>query len=246
MKKGEIMKIGILEDSETFANALKDILILKKHEVHLLYKHPLMMNQTDIENLDVLILDIYLGSNYGVNIVNQIKKIDLFLTIIIVTASPNQRLKETLKGLGVHYFIEKPFHYEELDNILKEIEEFSFIIENFLKPEGQQEKNILLLTDIPNVKILKKLKRLKIEDLNGYDFENDGNNEYYLEFSLFNNVDFLYKILNTFAYFPKRKKIILHIKNSIEELKFECDKNPILKDFIHEKCYLVANSLKVS
>ncbi|MEO0288449.1 MAG: response regulator [candidate division WOR-3 bacterium] len=239
------MKIGILEDSETFANALRDILVLKKHEVFLLYKHPLMINQTDIENLDVLILDIYLGSNYGINIINQLKKMDLFLTIIIVTASPSQKLKDTLKDLGVHYFIEKPFHYEELDGILKEIEEFYFIIENFLKAEDQ-EKNILLLTDIPNVKILKKLKRLKIDDLVDFDFEHDLNDNYYLEFSIFNTTDSYYKIFNKLSSISNRKKIVLHLKNNIEELKIECDKNPVLKNFILKKCYLVSNSLKVS
>ncbi|MEJ5306859.1 MAG: response regulator [candidate division WOR-3 bacterium] len=239
------MKIGILEDSETFANALRDILVLKKHVVHLLYKHPLMISKTDIENLDVLILDIYLGSNYGINIINQLKKMDLFLTIVIVTASPNQNLKDILKGLGVHYLIEKPFHYEELDGILKEIEEFYFIIENFLKAEDH-EKNILLLTDTPNVKILKRLKRLKIEEFLDFDFENDQDNNYYLEFSLLNNSDHIYKIIDKLKFIQKRKKIVLHLKNSIEELKSECDKNRILKNFIHEKCYLVSNSLKVS
>ncbi|MEO0233786.1 MAG: response regulator [candidate division WOR-3 bacterium] len=239
------MKIGILEDSETFANALRDILVLKKHEVFLLYKHPLMINQNDIENLDVLILDIYLGSNYGINIINQIKRIDLFLTVIIVTASPTQMLKDTLKGLGVHYFIEKPFHYEELDGILKEIEEFYFIIKNFLKTEDH-EKNILLLTDIPNVKILKQLKRLKIDELVDFDFENDQNDKYYIEFSIVNNIDSVYKIFNRLSSIQNRKKIVLHLKSNIEELKFECDKNPLLKNFILEKCYLVSNSLKVS
>jgi len=68
------MKIGLIEDNETFANALKDILILKKHEVYLLNKHPLFIKSNEIETLDVLIIDIFLGSNYGIKYNKSVKK----------------------------------------------------------------------------------------------------------------------------------------------------------------------------
>lgn len=243
-KKGVIMKIGLIEDNETFANALKDILILKKHEVYLLNKHPLFIKSNEIETLDVLIIDIFLGSNYGINIINQLKRMELFLTFIVVTASPNQKIKDLLKELNVNYIIEKPFHYEQLDRILKEIEEYKFIIENFLN-DGRMEKNILLLTKIPEIKIFKSLKKIKIEDLENIDFEKMDGTNFYIQIetlNIFNN----FLIIKKLESLPQNKKLILKTNLNIDELKKSCETNTFLKSLVLRKCYLVSETLNVS
>lgn len=238
------MKIGIIEDNETFANALKDILVLKKYQVYLLDKHPLFLKPNEIENLDVLIIDIFLGSNSSLNIINQLKKMDLFLTFIVVTASLNQKVKDLLKELDVSYIIEKPFHYEQLDRILKEVEEYKFIIENFLN-DGRMEKNILLLTRIPEMKIFKSLKWIKIEDLEDTYLDRIKEENFYLEIKNLNTLN-NYLLIKRLESLPESKKLILKIKVNIDELKKSCEKNPILKSFIVRKCYLVTETLNVS
>lgn len=117
------MRLFIVDDSK----------ILRSHLVDMLseFKEINVVGQTQyaceavryIENLnpDVVILDIRMPDGNGIDILEEIRKINNFTKIIIFTNYPYVQYKKRCMELGADFFFHKATEFEELIEVLKKL-----------------------------------------------------------------------------------------------------------------------------
>ena len=107
------MKIFLLEDDYSLNEAIKEIIQLENHSVENFYDGETAFSK--ISNDFVLyILDINIPNINGLEILKQIKQINLKTKVIIISANINIDLIREAYTLGCDDYIKKPFNIEEL------------------------------------------------------------------------------------------------------------------------------------
>lgn len=107
-------KILIIEDEKDIVIFLKEILKGEGYEVFSVENGKEAQGLMDNESFDLVILDMLLPGEHGINIVNYIR--DHFFTPIIITSGIYSR-KEILKGMedsNIKDFFPKPFNVKDL------------------------------------------------------------------------------------------------------------------------------------
>lgn len=243
-EKGVVMKIGIIENNSIFAKSLKDILVLKKYDVYLFENYPIFFKYRNIDTFDVIILDIYLDDRYAVLILEKIRSLNLFATLIIVTVRDRKLLEEYDDYLNSFYILEKPFHFEQLETILDQIKKITYIINNFVL-QKDINKNVLVLLKIPEVKILKNFVILDLNQLKNFDFKNSKDKIFYLNIKD-NFMDYFYYIFQIVERKDLKNKFIININENIDKIKEYSLTNRLLENFLFNNAYLVSCNLSVS
>ena len=72
---------------------------------------------------DVIILDIRLGEESGIDFLEMIKDIDLKTKIIMLTNYPYKQYRDKCKRLGADYFLNKSTEFDSLQNIIISMKE---------------------------------------------------------------------------------------------------------------------------
>lgn len=107
-------KILIIEDEKDIVIFLKEILKGEGYEVFSVENGKEAQALMDNESFDLVILDMLLPGEHGINIVNYIR--DHFFTPIIITSGIYSR-NEILKGMedsNIKGFFPKPFNVKDL------------------------------------------------------------------------------------------------------------------------------------
>ena len=107
------MKIFLLEDDYSLNEAIKEIIQLENHIVDNFYDGDVAFNNIS-NDYDLYILDINIPNINGLEILKQIKQINLKTKVIIISANINIDLIREAYTLGCDDYIKKPFNIEEL------------------------------------------------------------------------------------------------------------------------------------
>ena len=111
--KGKIM---LVDDSDNLRYVIKDYLEMSGYEV-VDFSDGEIASKTFNRNLfDLCIIDIMMPGKDGFSLLQDIRKIDDFIPVIILTARASK--EERIKGfkLGCDDYVAKPFDLEELEN----------------------------------------------------------------------------------------------------------------------------------
>lgn len=108
------MKILIVEDETGIANFLKQGLEEEGYEVILANNGKIGYELSQIEKVDLILLDWIMPKMSGIEVCKAIRKTDKKTPIIFLTAKDT--VEETIEGLkaGANDYIKKPFSFEEL------------------------------------------------------------------------------------------------------------------------------------
>ncbi len=107
------MKIFLLEDDYSLNEAIKEIIQLENHSVENFYDGETAFSKIS-NDFDLYILDINIPNINGLEILKQIKQINLKTKVIIISANINIDLIREAYTLGCDDYIKKPFDIEEL------------------------------------------------------------------------------------------------------------------------------------
>ena len=111
-------KVLLAEDDHTMVSLLKTLLKMEGFEVIALDVNADVPSAVLRENPDALLMDVHLGQQSGVDIVQAIRKNPALANVRIVMTS-GLNMKEECLQRGANYFLLKPFMPDDLLKVLK-------------------------------------------------------------------------------------------------------------------------------
>ena len=111
-------KVLLAEDDHTMVSLLKTLLKLEGFEVVELDVNADVPAAVQHENPDALLMDVHLGQQSGMDIVQAIRKNPALANVRIVMTSGLNVKEECLKH-GANHFLMKPFMPDDLLKLLK-------------------------------------------------------------------------------------------------------------------------------
>ena len=111
-------KVLLAEDDHTMVSLLKTLLKLEGYEVVALDVNADVPAAVQHENPDALLMDVHLGKQSGMDIVQAIRKNPALADVRIVMTSGLNVKDECLKH-GANHFLMKPFMPDDLLSLLK-------------------------------------------------------------------------------------------------------------------------------
>ena len=108
------MRILIVEDEESLALRIKNILETEKYNVQVAFDGESGMENALVGGFDLIILDILLPKYDGIQILNEIREQNLTTPVLLLTAKVT--VKDKVEGLdaGADDYLTKPFAIPEL------------------------------------------------------------------------------------------------------------------------------------
>ncbi len=108
------MRILLVEDEVSLAKSLKKILEHHNYNVDMVHNGLEVLDYIKTYSYDIVILDIMLPGIDGVNVLRQIREINLNIKIIMLTAKDLTEDKVYALDLGADDYMTKPFSSSEL------------------------------------------------------------------------------------------------------------------------------------
>ncbi len=121
-------KILVAEDDRNLSRSMDTWLTLEGFQVVTVYNGEEALNKLLLQKYDLLITDIAMPRLNGQELIEQIRKVNPKLPIMVVSGKLNEDLVEALHQLGVNYIIPKPIKPSEFRNFISELfpdEQFS-------------------------------------------------------------------------------------------------------------------------
>ncbi len=115
------MKILIVEDDRSSARLLKKNSEMWGHQVEVTTSGRSALQKVKQMNFDIVLLDIFLPDCHGVDLITQFKSIQHDMGIIAMTGHNSRELELKIRGLGIFYYLIKPFDMKSLKTILAHI-----------------------------------------------------------------------------------------------------------------------------
>jgi two-component system response regulator AtoC len=160
-------KILVVDDDKSICNLLKSVLDMEE------YTHRVAMSGEEARRLmasdrfDILISDIYLGDDSGLNLLAEMKETNPDAEVVIMTAQGSVETAVTAVHHGAFDYISKPFGVDDVLEILKRIEEkFQIVDSSSIGTEiaSSMPQTRILGTSPKMVEIYKKLARVAVID----------------------------------------------------------------------------------
>jgi two-component system response regulator PhoP len=109
------MRILVVEDEKILCHQIRNFFIEKRFVVDCAYNGENGFFLAKEYPIDVAIIDIGLPDFSGMDLIQQLRKSDIDMPILLLTA--RNRWQDKVEGLeaGADDYLSKPFHYEELE-----------------------------------------------------------------------------------------------------------------------------------
>lgn len=138
-----VMKdIFICEDHTIIIDGLK--LLFQQSPDYRIIGHSLtgvgVIEKLEKENPNILILDLNLKDSDGLELIEQIRKKNKSLKIVVLTMYPDEFLIERAKKLGANAYLQKSVSNDELLESLQKIETSEFYLSKALLEETERRK----------------------------------------------------------------------------------------------------------
>ena len=109
------MKVLIIEDSEEFSKSLLDFFNYDGHSTDLAPNLSSAYDYVAVSKFDIILLDIMLPDGDGRNFLKKIRKQNITIPVIVMTARSEVSDKIDLLDIGADDYIIKPFDLNELE-----------------------------------------------------------------------------------------------------------------------------------
>ena len=110
-------KVLIVEDDAVISNAIEKVLKKKGLEVAATDSGIGVMDLIKEHSPEVVLLDINLPGMSGLNILEEIKKQNPSLKVVMITAVIDHETEQKALNLGANAFLKKPFMVEVLERL---------------------------------------------------------------------------------------------------------------------------------
>ena len=114
MKEGVILKVLIVDDSVDLCSAIKKNLMNNNYEVDCAYDGKKGLRKALENNYDIILLDIMMPQMNGFKVLEELRKQQRAVPIILLTAKNDVSDKIAGLELGADDYIQKPFNIDEL------------------------------------------------------------------------------------------------------------------------------------
>ncbi|RMF58094.1 MAG: response regulator [Calditrichaeota bacterium] len=114
-------KILVAEDDRNLSKSIDTWLTLEGFEVVTVYNGGEALNKLLHQKYDLLITDIAMPHLNGLELINEIRRINPTLPIMVVSGKLNQELVEDLQQLGVNYILSKPIKPIEFRKMIETV-----------------------------------------------------------------------------------------------------------------------------
>lgn len=118
-------RVLLLDDEARLRRVLTKLLELDDHEVVAVADPNAGLRIIARESFDVVISDVVLGRDNGLDFVAQLRKSNKDLAVILITGEPNDATQQRAEALGVQAFLVKPITRNLLKATLASIEGMS-------------------------------------------------------------------------------------------------------------------------
>ncbi len=108
------MRILVIEDEEKVANFIQRGLEEEQYVVDVAYDGKSGLEMASVGEYDTIILDIMLPGKSGLDVLQELRAMDITTPIIILTARGSTEDRVRGLDLGADDYLPKPFHLEEL------------------------------------------------------------------------------------------------------------------------------------
>lgn len=232
------MRIAIIDDNVSFANVLKEILVLNGYQTRVFYDGLKLTEEKHLKSFDVILIDMFLPDIYGISLIKEIRSRHIDTIFIVITVDMDEKNEIELKNLGIKYILKKPFKFEDLKSILKSIDRVESMITEFIY-NCSMEKRLLFITDAQNFRIYEKVKKYNLTRLNSQ-IEKINNDETYLISGYKSNdlMDFLKKleIVSEKEVIPK---FIMIMNEDLKHFSNLLKNEPKTKEFILKNGFVI-------
>ena len=111
MSKGRIL---VVDDDQTIRVSVKNLLSEMGYSVETASNRMELFTALGANNPDVVLLDVYIGSENGIEMLQQMRSDGWLMPVLIMTAHSDVALAVTAMKEGAAEFIEKPFDVNHL------------------------------------------------------------------------------------------------------------------------------------
>lgn len=135
-KRGEDMKILIVEDDEKLRNSLSEGLVLKGYAIDAAADGESADEMAFCGNYDLIILDLNLPKMDGFSVLENLRKEKQDVPVLILSARDG--IDDKVKGLdlGANDYLTKPFHFAELEARVRSLLRRKTVVENTVLSSG--------------------------------------------------------------------------------------------------------------
>lgn len=115
------MRVLLVEDDERIAGFMKRGLEAEAYEVDLASEKSQTLMLTESCEYDTIIMDIFLGSDDGLEICQVLRQRSVGTPIVIMTAKDSAETRQASKEAGADAYLPKPFPFEDLLATIKHL-----------------------------------------------------------------------------------------------------------------------------
>ncbi len=133
-------KILIIEDEEILRFTFKSFLLNEGHEVMTAFDYSSALKFISKSEPDLIIADILLGGNTGIDILRKVKEKSMTCPVIMITGQPSIETAAESVRLGAYDYLPKPVEKHDLIKITNQALQYHSIIEAKDRMEVEKEK----------------------------------------------------------------------------------------------------------
>jgi DNA-binding NtrC family response regulator len=111
-------RILVVDDEIVVCDVLKDFLALQGHEVHTALNGRAAIAKVKMERPHIVLLDILMPGTNGLEVLQEIKRLDPRIGVIMITGVFNKDVAKKAIALGAYDYITKPVDFEYLETVL--------------------------------------------------------------------------------------------------------------------------------
>jgi len=113
-----MQRILVVDDDVEICRILRDFLTLKGYEVSITWDGVSALQQVKAVRPHIVLLDITMPGMDGITTLQEIKKIDATIGVIMITAVIDEDLAKRAITLGAYEYVTKPVDFNYLDTVL--------------------------------------------------------------------------------------------------------------------------------
>ncbi len=139
------MKILIADDEQEIRESLREILLEDGFQV-VVAENEEQVLQEITNGVDLLILDIKLGMDNGIEVLRKVKSVNHYIPVIMITGFGTVSLAKEAFKIGAHDFLEKPLRLLQVRTSIRNALEGVALKKELLKRQKEQGSSPLIVS----------------------------------------------------------------------------------------------------